>query len=232
MRKNLQLMLVIFGLFGISNAEKIFSGTSFAEDKTAGKRKNVTVAVCLSVLLPGAGETYLGARSSAVPFFVAEGAIWSAFAYNAYNDKFTSDQYKAFASKYAGVNTHNKDDEFFKTVSLYESRDFYNYSILVTTENRDALIPATDEWDWRWRDTEKQLQFYDMRTSAEKYERNTKIALGIAAIDRLISVINVLRLSRGGAGWTITASPDYLGTPELGFKVSVEGSFSTSGDDK
>ncbi len=232
MRKDLQLILTILAIIGVANAEKIFSGTSFAEDKTAGKRKNVTLAVCLSVLLPGAGETYLGAHSSAVPFFVAEGAIWTAFAYNAYSDKFTTDQYKAFASKYAGVNVYGKDDEFFKTVSLYESRDFYNYYLLVTTENRDALIPATDEWNWRWRDTGKQLQFYDMRTSAEKYERNTKIALGIAAIDRLISVINVLRLARGGAGWTINASPDYLGTPELGFKVSVEGSFPTSGDDK
>ncbi|RKZ28331.1 hypothetical protein DRQ29_02075, partial [bacterium] len=79
----------------------------------------------------------------------------------------------------------------------------------------------TPEWNWLWRDEDSRVRYYNLRTDSERAFRNFKLALGTAAINRLISIINVLRLSKGGAGWDISAFTYPDGENNLGFSLKV-----------
>ncbi|RKZ35264.1 hypothetical protein DRQ33_00010 [bacterium] len=222
MNKLVLITLLFIGLLfadGNMRQERIFSGQTFAEEDEAGKPKNTWTAIGLSLLLPGMGERYLGVKSSGIPFTIADGIIWSSAVSFAVAGYWKESEYKTFSAKYAGVQVVGKDDEFFRTIGLYSDRDTYNYISRLVYREEAFIYPETAEWNWNWRTEEQQLRYYDMWTSSERMWRNFKIALGAAAVNRVVSVINVFRLARGGAGWNVSAYT--YPTPNNDITVSV-----------
>jgi len=224
-------ILIIIFIFGFAFAqsdtdahgERIFTGSSFTEEETESESKSALAAVGLSILLPGAGEMYIGVRNAGLPLMIADGLILGSATAFAYGANWRTNEYKEFAAKHAGVHIEGKDSDFFKSVALYPNRDTYNYYRLLSERDESQLYPETDEWDWRWQSDNDQLKYYDIRTASEKNLRNFKIALGVAGINRLISVINVLRLVRGGAGWDFAAAAYPDGNMGIGVAISVSG---------
>jgi len=215
---------IIFGADG-----DIFKGDRFREDGWDKPVKSVWKAIGLSLLLPGAGELYLGDTRSAAVFMTADGAIWSFAIGFAVNATWRADEYKSYAAKYAGVDVNGKDDDFFRTIALYDNRDLYNYSLLLLERKWNILIPETPEWNWDWRSETNQLEYYDIWTSSERAWHNFRIALGVAALNRAISVINILRLARRGAlSWNVSLGtyPDADGN--IGVSLNLSGNIYSS----
>jgi len=227
MRKIILTLPILFLITAVvvaqsgAQRERIFSGNSFSEDETGAKRKSIWKAVGLSLLVPGSGEMYLGAGRSGVPFIAADGIIWGSGAYFVIKGYWLSSEYKTFAAKYADVSIDGKDSDFFRTIGLYPDRDTYNYIQRLYDRDESVTYPETPEWNWLWRDEDSRVRYYNLRTDSERAFRNFKLALGAAAINRLISIINVLRLSKGGAGWDISAFTYPDGENNLGFSLKV-----------
>jgi len=218
---SIALFIVIVGINVSHSSEKIFKDDVFYEDEGSQSRKSVWSAVGLSILLPGAGELYLGHKNSAIIPLITEGIILTSAASFATFALWKEDEYRSFAAKYAGIDNTGKDEEFYRLITLWESRDLYNYYLLLTERDEDILLPQNSEWFWEWRNDEDQLEFYDRWTSAERGWRNFRISLAAAGVNRLISVINVLRLSRmSSSKWQISAK-SYPIENDLGFSISV-----------
>jgi hypothetical protein len=219
--KQIAFIAILCG-FGLSDGQNIFKGNSFSEDNDNADKKNVWKAVGLSVLLPGAGEMYLGAKRTGTIFMIADGAMLSTIAGFAYYAVDRERQYKTFAQKYAGANTDNKDALFFETMMLYSSRDEYNQLALLFTQDRSQMLPQTADWNWKWRTEQDQLGYYDIWRSSERAYDNLRFAVGAAALNRVISVIDVLRIYKTGASkWNLSFDTYPKSDGGVGLKMNL-----------
>jgi len=181
-------------LFAQAKENPFGRGESFFEDDTKFERgPSKWVAAGLSLLVPGAGELYLGDRRGAAIFLSAEGAIWSTAAGFYVHGNWRKEEYRNFAAINAGANPEGKDDEFFEDILHYSSRDSYNYWMHLIYRDEIPLYPETDEYFWEWESDEAWDEYGDIRASSERSFRNAKIVLGVGLINRVISLVHVLR---------------------------------------
>jgi len=155
-------------------------------------KKSTGLAILYSLLLPGMGELYAGNYSSGKYFTIAEGALWTTFiGMNIYagNQK---DNYQAYATANASVNTDGKEDAFFATISEFNSLESYN--------NQKALERNFDEmynsesYFWKWNSSEERRTYRDMWTSSEQTYNDIRFVVGAMILNRVVSAINAVRL--------------------------------------
>ncbi|MBN2541517.1 hypothetical protein JXI42_01480 [bacterium] len=166
------------------------------EEEGGTRKKKTSRALLLSLLLPGAGEYYLGAKNNAKLFWIAEGAIWTTFIGFQIYGTWEEDRYKSWAVDHAGINPNGKDKDYFQNISIYNDIEEYNYWTYLLERNQDELYPETPYWYWKWNSNDDRLYYKDLRHNAEKSFRNSNIMIGFAVLNRLLSGINVLRISR------------------------------------
>ncbi|MBD3234195.1 MAG: hypothetical protein GF315_10785 [candidate division Zixibacteria bacterium] len=166
---------------------------NWEETKQKSSNKSGLKAAMLSALLPGAGEYYLDNKSRAAFFFGTEALIWGGFfAFRIYGN-WLEDDYKNYAQVYAGINPEGKDDEFFDNLQFYVSRDWYN-----TIEGLPfgEAYPYTDDYYWHWESLESQDRYRDIRNSSKRAFRNSSFMVGVALVNRLVSITDAIYLSR------------------------------------
>ena len=224
MKKLMSIIIVGFLFCEVWGGEKIFQGTSFSESREQSVHKSLSKAILLSALFPGTGESYLGVNGWNRYLTVGDGAILACALSFAIAGIWRTQEYQTFAQKYAGVNPTGKDYDFFKNVGLYSSRDIYNYIQKLYYRKDAHTYPETPDWYWNWRTEQDQLKYYDILTSSEKMWRNFKIALGIAGLNRVISMINVFRIYRGGAPLNLEAeiNPSQTGSAGVRLKYTFQ----------
>jgi len=198
MRKYSVILLVLIlggGLFAKA-LENPFKGEAgvFDEDIEVERKPSKWTAAGLSLLLPGAGELYLGDSKSARLFLSAEGVIWAAYTGFTISGNWQKEQYHNYAAIHAGVRPEGKDDQFFEDVLRYPSRDSYNYWMHLVYRDQIPLYPETKNYFWAWESDEAQKKYGDIRASSERAYRSARTALGVALINRIISVVHVLRM--------------------------------------
>ncbi len=162
------------------------------------KGKSFTTALFLSAALPGAGELYLGKTDYAYPFLTAEAGIWISALTFYVRGNWAKQDYKSYASDYADVNPEGKSDQFFQDIAFYSSRDHYNFEKFLYTEDPALLYPETDDYYWKWKQESERLRYKELYNRSEIAQRNVTICLGMAAVSRALSCINILRLKLTG----------------------------------
>jgi len=189
------LLTVLTGcLFAQAKDNPFQSSGEIFEESEGEKGPSRLAAAGLSFLLPGAGEMYLGDKRGAALFFSAEGAIWGTFAgFNIYGG-WRKQEYRNFGAIHAGLDPEGKDDQFFEDVLYYQSRDDYNYWIHLVYRDEYPLYPETEEYFWEWQSDEVWDEYADIRSSSEVAYRRARTMLGVALINRVISVVHVLRM--------------------------------------
>ncbi|MFZ5981612.1 MAG: hypothetical protein ACOYVF_13370 [Candidatus Zixiibacteriota bacterium] len=157
--------------------------------------KAVWKAGLLSALVPGAGEFYLGNKAKARYFFAAEALTWVGFiAFRTYGS-WRKDDYIEYAAKYADAHIGDKDDEFHDLVGFYSS--IYEYNTLGRVGDPErAYLEDTPENHWLWDSPEDQATYRALKTSSKDAYNRANFALGVAAIARIISVIDAVRDAR------------------------------------
>ncbi len=166
---------------------------NWEEAERKSSKKSGFKAAMLSALLPGAGEYYLDNKSRAAFFFGTEALVWGGFfAFRIYGD-WLRDDYKNYAQAHAGIDPEGKDDEYFDNLQFYVSRDWYN-----TIEGLPfgEAYPYTDDYYWHWDSLDSQNRYRDIRNGSKRAFRNSSFMIGVAVINRLVSITDAIYLSR------------------------------------
>ncbi len=195
-------------------------GTSPAAGKMSEETvgyKSSSRAALYSLLLPGLGEIYVGdSRTRAAGFLAAEAGIWSTFILFRQLGAWKKDDYIEVAVVYAGIDPSGKDDVFYDMIGFYDSRDKYNKVSRVYTR-RNPFYPETPEWDWQWSNSVVQEEYRDIKNESKSAYRNANFALGVAALNRAVSMIFAWRSARAHnrnvadefSGLNLKFLPDY-----------------------
>lgn len=168
-------------------------GFSFKEPKVSGG-KSLWKAIGLSALVPGTGEYYLGHSGRAYIFWGTDASIWLGYYGFSKWENIREEEYKAYAARCADALPENKDSRFFDNVALYDSRDDYNLYTLLSEGNRTFLYPETRDYYWSWQTNDDRDHFAALRSSSKTAKRNASILLAVAGLNRLASIVDVMRV--------------------------------------
>lgn len=192
------LLILTTALFAQVTPNPFGGDNSFSEeDGIENTRKSKWAAAGLSIIVPGAGQLYLGDKKSAGYFMAAEGAVWATYAGLNIRGNWLKEEYHNYAARNAGVSPEGKDDQFFEDILMFSSRDSYNNWYHLVYRDEYPLYPETEEYFWEWTSDEEWDTYEDMRSQSETAYRNAKIALAAGLINRVVSVVHVLRYDPG-----------------------------------
>ncbi|MGH8004214.1 MAG: hypothetical protein ACRECJ_05775 [Limisphaerales bacterium] len=123
-----------FSPLAMDSAQELLPG---GEEK-GPKERSVAKAAALSLLVPGAGQFYVGDKVKAIPFFLVDVAGWATyFGFRSQGNK-REDEYRAFADQHWDVLSYysfldtalgiSSKSDFDSTARAYDSRLYYSES--------------------------------------------------------------------------------------------------------
>ncbi len=159
---------------------------------TSNEKKSTALAIMYSLLLPGMGELYAGDYTIGKYLTAADGVFWGVLiGFETYGQR-QEDNYKAFAQSNGGVTLDGKDEDFFARVGSYMSVDEYN---TVQELNREySKSYNVDTHYWGWESNDKRKEYRNLWTSSEQAYNNVRFAVGALILNRIVSVINAVRV--------------------------------------
>jgi hypothetical protein len=189
--------------------------------------KSLSKAMLYSLLLPGAGEAYMGYHTRAKAAMASEIGIWAGFAYFRYQGSLREDRYKEMAEIHAGA-SGEKDDDYYQAIAYYLSNDVFNVDVLREArfyypDDRDLQLEyweangyfGADGWEW---DTILNMDEYrDVRTESRRSYRRATLMVGFAVLNRMISLVELYVSSK-------TAHGRAAALPQVGFDERNGGS--------
>lgn len=165
---------------------------SFNLNNLNSGKKNTGLAILYSLLLPGMGELYAESYSSGMYFTIAEGVLWGTYiGMNTYAG-WQEDKYKSFAVTNAGVNSENKDDEFYARIGTYDNIEQYN-DLKALERNFDQMYNP-QLFSWKWNSVEERREYRSLWLSSEQTYNDIRFVVGAMIINRLASAVNAVRL--------------------------------------
>lgn len=163
--------------------------------------KSMGKALALSLLLPGAGQHYLGNHARARTMYVAEAGVWTAFAYFRVQGHNRRDRYEEMAELFAGV-SGDRDDDYYRALAYYLTSDEYNIDVMRDARfrypfDRDKQLDyfeanalfGDDAWEWERPDYLR--EFARTRTASKESYRRAVLTTGFAVLNRVVSMIDV-----------------------------------------
>ncbi len=174
-----------------------------------GNKKSVGLAILFSAILPGMGELYADSYSSGKYFTIAEGTLWGVyFGMNTYSS-WLKNQYISYAASTGGVNTQNKNADYYATIGGYSNIDEYNNAMALQGSFNQMW---GNSYYWNWNTENERKAYRNLWSSSEQARNNLRFVVGAMILNRIISVINAARL---------TAAYNKRQSPEVGWNVSV-----------
>ncbi len=212
------------------------SHTAAPDDK-----KSPMLALLMSAVLPGWGQLYTGHTTRAKVFFTAEALIWVGYATYTVQGNMREDDYKEYASVYAGV-AGGMGSGYYEDVADYirnEGDDSYNQRIRRDArslypddlEAQEAYLRANGYFDnlaWDW-DSEARFQHYRfLRHEASIADQHAFYMTGLMVLNRAVSAIDAAWMARrynlhadGGPTARLSITPEFF-EGEVGSRVALE----------
>ena len=158
-------------------------------------RLSLKKGLILSILIPGAGQYYAGAKTRGQVFMGVEAAIWSTFiGYRVYGS-WKKDDYQRIAAAHAGVDNSGKDDVYYDMVGFYSSREEYNQFGRLYYPDR-PYYADNDSYFWQWDSESQRLHYKQLKDDSKTALRNSTFMLGLALANRVVSAIDTYRTIR------------------------------------
>jgi hypothetical protein len=213
-----------------------------SQERTSKPRK----ALLLSLLLPGAGELYSGARGRATGFFISEGAIWAHFAGWEIAGHLRKSDYIEQAQLNAGVGTDSDTDEYWRLVGAYERSSGSgpgSYEEALRREARDQFPTDPAAQDayvaqrlpsgsraWAWSSDALRASYRSTREEASRAYDRAQLSIAFAILNRIASAIDTQILhsrDRRGAASADDAGVHVLAgmTPDGGGRLALQSRF-------
>ena len=192
---------------GLGDDWEWVDGSPRAPRREIDEDVSVARAVASSLILPGLGQRNAGHPGRARIFYAAEVAIWATFAFYRVQADLRRDRAEEFAVVNAGANPDGSSD-YFEDIGYWISIDEWHEIV-----RRDARLRFPDDsaaqaaWfeenkrydlgsAWLWPDDDTRLRFRVLRSRSERSYRNARMAVGAAVLNRLLAMIDTLRLAR------------------------------------
>ncbi|HET9887475.1 MAG TPA: hypothetical protein VFR10_08180 [bacterium] len=170
-------------------------------------KKSGWKAAGASFLLPGLGQKYAGRDTRAAVFFTTEAAIWTLFTVYRVQGEIRQDRYIEFAGVHAGAPSGENSD-YYEHIGFWSSLEQWQDIV-----RRDARTLYPDDptaqadyfehnklYDqseaWSWPDDETRTRYRVLRSRSESAFHNSRLALGAALLNRFVSVIDAVALTR------------------------------------
>lgn len=211
---------------------KITSSNHFKNDslqQTAPIKKSPGKAFFFSLLLPGSGEYYAGARKSAAYFAAAEVLLWAGmFANDAYQRRLVDD-YKTYAVTHASVDRSNKGYQYWIDIGKYD--DIYSFNEQRRQDRYfEALYEENQANYWMWDSKDNRLTYDENRLHANKVAIRAVYFQAAAMLNHFVSAIHAMyRVRQFNKRETETAWNLHFDTPTLGFgETAFRANFSLS----
>jgi len=176
-------------------------------DKQISPKKSIKKAFFLSLVLPGAGEYYAGARTQAKAFLGAEALIWSFAAVNKFQGEMWKRDYRNFAAQQAGANPERTEDIYYQNIYEYSSSYWYNADVWAEARMIYPDDPQAQESyvsgllygspdDWSWQTSDDWYQYRGMRVKSQEALHRISYSYGAAVLNHLLSAVNAARLTK------------------------------------
>jgi hypothetical protein len=187
-------------------------GSASAVPEPGGAPSHGAKPFLYSLLLPGMGQLSMGETGHAIPFFIAEGLIWTNYVYWQVAGNLREDDYIEQAQRNAGVGVSDAEDDYWGIVGQYstsegegpnsyeedlrrEAREIYPSDPAAQDAYVAENLPVGDQaWEWTTEDLRK--QYRDTRESANSANHRSKYSFAAALVNRVVSVIDVQLLRR------------------------------------
>lgn len=141
-----------------------------------------------SLLIPGAGEYYLGKHTLAKTFFFTEISLWvSYFAFREYG-KWQRDDALAYAATHSGANIAGKPSQFFIDIGNYQ--DIYQYNDAKQRMFQFEKVYTEEDYYWSWDLDANRRQFDKIRLSGDQALNRSVFVLGGIFANHLLSAIH------------------------------------------
>lgn len=146
-----------------------------------------------SFLIPGWGQKYIGAKTSARTFFTAELALWTSFVVFQLRGNWLEDDYRLYGETHAGLQTEGKASQYFVDVGNFNNIDEYNNAKL---RDRDvAGLYDRQTFFWQWDNEDNRLRYDDMRVRSESAYSNASFVIAGVLANHVISGIHAAYLT-------------------------------------
>ena len=137
----------------------------------------------------------MGSRGRAGVFFGAEAIAWSTFAYFKTVQHQKEDDFELYARTYAGIDPTGKDDEFYRTLTFYMSRQQFNDEGRLIDPDR-PYYPDEPKWNWQWESEVAMARYRNIRNQSNEAESRSKLSLGAVLLNRLVAAADAWRTAR------------------------------------
>jgi hypothetical protein len=167
---------------------------SFLNADKAGKQgKSKFLALGLSLLLPGAGQYYVGSKSKMIIFGSSEAAVWTGFFGLRLYGGWKKEDYKAWAAFHAGVDVNGKPDIYYEKMTYYDNLNEYNQLARVMDGSEAILFPNTPRYYWNWDSNQSRSHFRNLRNQSKNAYRRSLLFVGAALVNRVLAGIDAYR---------------------------------------
>ncbi len=145
-------------------------------------------ALLRSLILPGAGEYYLGKKNLALAFFATEVTLWLSYlAFQQYG-KWVRQDALAFAATHSGAKIAGKPSQFFVDIGNY--LDIYQYNDAKLRFGEYEKYYAEADYFWSWDLDSSRQKFENMRIASDRARNRSTYVLGAVFANHLISAIH------------------------------------------
>ena len=163
-----------------------------------------------SLILPGWGELSQGDKKRGKIFLYSESLlVIGAYSFNSLSDIYRSD-YITYAKVHADVDINSQDYMFALDVGSDDNIGNFNHIKRqgISTEMRvdsngniireygREVYPEGTKYDWNWNSDSNRQKFNSMRIKSINYEKYVTFALAGMILNRVISLIDVMIISR------------------------------------
>ncbi|MCB0282467.1 MAG: hypothetical protein H6627_10080 [Calditrichae bacterium] len=180
----------------ISKADVLNDTPDFDITTDESGRKSVGKALLYSLILPGAGEFYVGDASYGKFFLGMEIIVWGSYLFNQHQYSSLKGDYKAYASLHADVSKAGKDAQYWINIGKFD--DIYNYNEQRRRDRRvdDIYEEVSGSKYWNWDSRDNRFTYDAKRLKAVSIKnREVYFVTGIL-VNHLVSAINAVRLAR------------------------------------
>ncbi len=149
--------------------------------------------VFLSLILPGAGEWFMGHKSMGKFFLGTEFVMWAGyFGTRAYGDVLQRDL-ESYAAVHAGVDVSGKKDQYWIDIGSAENIYLYNEQQRVD-RNLAATYKETTYNYWQWDSKGNRSRYNNLRVEQHDWKRRATFMVSGLILNRIVSAIDVVRI--------------------------------------
>lgn len=153
-------------------------------------------AFLFSLIMPGAGQYYVGAHGAARSFLSTEFGIWAGFTGFRTYAAIRENDYQLFARTHAGAHTGGKDETFLDDLGFYANVYEHNRFARWREGPEGQVYPETEEWGWEWDSDVSRRRYRRLRESSVSAERRAVYMVGVAMLNRIVSAVHAARIAQ------------------------------------